>query len=566
MPNQQPASVSATPSQAIAALIRQAVERQGGWLPFDRFMALALYAPGLGYYSRGNRQFGVLPSSGSDFVTAPELSPLFGLALAVMALMATASQLVGQRVLERMAANVTAQAAASIGGSELATIEALGGLRIVDSLSRNVAALRRGVHASLGLIYSLAQLVGLLGALALYATSTMILLTAVVLIGFQVQNRLRARYAGVARQADAADARVAHLSRHLVGGVRELLTSQRRRQDFIANDLQPAANDLGPQRSLAKATAIQAGVATAIALALVLVAAFVAPMIGLTSGIALAVFVSTHAYDALQGIVTYLPMIGSAGEAMGQLDALSAGLRPHQRGTGRGRPMQDFRSIAFHGVAYRYAGEDAPTLGPFDLALRRGEIVFVTGGNGSGKSTLMKLLTGLYLPSSGLVLIDGSAWHIEDQRGLFATVFTDYFLFDGVPGTAAFTPGRAEALLARLQLSAHVRVTENGFVAAPLSAGRRKRLALVQAILEDRPVLVLDEWTADQDADFRAEFFDRLLPELKAQGMTIIAVTHDERFFDRCDRLLRVADGRILEERILGETGPARGAVTGIGA
>jgi len=82
MPNQQPASVSATPSPAIAALIRQAIERQGGWLPFDRFMALALYAPGLGYYARGNRQFGLLPSSGSDFVTAPELSPLFGRALA----------------------------------------------------------------------------------------------------------------------------------------------------------------------------------------------------------------------------------------------------------------------------------------------------------------------------------------------------------------------------------------------------------------------------------------------------------------------------------------------------
>ena len=82
MPHQQPASVSAPPSQRLGALIRQAIERQGGWLPFDRFMALALYAPGLGYYARGSRQFGVLPSSGSDFVTAPELSPLFGQALA----------------------------------------------------------------------------------------------------------------------------------------------------------------------------------------------------------------------------------------------------------------------------------------------------------------------------------------------------------------------------------------------------------------------------------------------------------------------------------------------------
>ena len=79
MPNKESVSVSAAP---LNALIRQAMTRQGGWLPFDRYMALALYAPGLGYYARSNRQFGVLPSSGSDFVTAPELSPLFGRALA----------------------------------------------------------------------------------------------------------------------------------------------------------------------------------------------------------------------------------------------------------------------------------------------------------------------------------------------------------------------------------------------------------------------------------------------------------------------------------------------------
>ena len=78
MRSNEPASVSAT----LAALIRRAIERDGGWLPFDRFMAMALFAPGFGYYTRGDRQFGSLPSSGSDFVTGPELSPLFGRALA----------------------------------------------------------------------------------------------------------------------------------------------------------------------------------------------------------------------------------------------------------------------------------------------------------------------------------------------------------------------------------------------------------------------------------------------------------------------------------------------------
>ncbi|AMM26635.1 class I SAM-dependent methyltransferase [Variovorax sp. PAMC 28711] len=63
-------------------IIDAALERAGGWLPFDRFMAMALYAPGLGYYANDSAKFGQMPSSGSDFVTAPELSPLFGQALA----------------------------------------------------------------------------------------------------------------------------------------------------------------------------------------------------------------------------------------------------------------------------------------------------------------------------------------------------------------------------------------------------------------------------------------------------------------------------------------------------
>jgi SAM-dependent MidA family methyltransferase len=79
MREDEPGSVSA----ALAAHIRQGIADEGGWIPFDRFMHAALYTPGLGYYARDSRQFGLLPSSGSDFVTAPELSPLFGRALAV---------------------------------------------------------------------------------------------------------------------------------------------------------------------------------------------------------------------------------------------------------------------------------------------------------------------------------------------------------------------------------------------------------------------------------------------------------------------------------------------------
>ncbi|MEQ1805782.1 MAG: SAM-dependent methyltransferase [Burkholderiaceae bacterium] len=82
MPSTQDRSVSA-PLARLAALIHEAIARDGGWIPFDRFMALALYAPGLGYYATEGRKFGLMPGSGSDFVTAPELSRLFGRTLAV---------------------------------------------------------------------------------------------------------------------------------------------------------------------------------------------------------------------------------------------------------------------------------------------------------------------------------------------------------------------------------------------------------------------------------------------------------------------------------------------------
>src|SRR5574337_1119655 len=75
----EPTSVSAR----LRRRIHEQIAREGGWLPFDRFMAMALYEPGLGYYARGGHPFGPMPESGSDFITAPELSPLFGRALAV---------------------------------------------------------------------------------------------------------------------------------------------------------------------------------------------------------------------------------------------------------------------------------------------------------------------------------------------------------------------------------------------------------------------------------------------------------------------------------------------------
>jgi putative pyoverdin transport system ATP-binding/permease protein len=79
-----------------------------------------------------------------------------------------------------------------------------------------------------------------------------------------------------------------------------------------------------------------------------------------------------------------------------------------------------------------------------------------------------------------------------------------------------------------------------------LSSGQRKRLAMIVALLEDRPIYVFDEWAADQDPLFRQKFYRTILPRLKDAGKTVIAVTHDERYFDAADVRYHMDEGRLL--------------------
>jgi putative ATP-binding cassette transporter len=99
-----------------------------------------------------------------------------------------------------------------------------------------------------------------------------------------------------------------------------------------------------------------------------------------------------------------------------------------------------------------------------------------------------------------------------------------------------------------LEIEDKTRVQDGEFTTLDLSGGQRKRLALLVAMLEDRPIIVLDEWAADQDPVFRKKFYEVILPELKRQGKTIIAITHDDRYFEGADRQLKLEDGQIAAD------------------
>ncbi|HEY6324159.1 MAG TPA: ATP-binding cassette domain-containing protein, partial [Thermoanaerobaculia bacterium] len=213
---------------------------------------------------------------------------------------------------------------------------------------------------------------------------------------------------------------------------------------------------------------------------------------------------------------------------------------------------------------YRSQGEETFTLGPLDLALVPGELVFVVGGNGSGKTTLAKLLVGLYLPERGEIRVDGrpvTPATMDSYRQLFSAVFADFYLFEKLLGsTGVELDAAAQRQLERLRLEGRVGIREGRFSTLELSQGQRKRVALLVALLEDAPILVFDEWAADQEPEFRELFYRQLLGELRARGKTAVVITHDDRYYQVADRIVKLDCGRVVVDQRAAAWDPAAAA------
>ena len=222
------------------------------------------------------------------------------------------------------------------------------------------------------------------------------------------------------------------------------------------------------------------------------------------------------------------------------------------------------REITLEDVTFSYRepqGGTGFTLGPISLTLRAGETVFITGGNGSGKSTLLLLLTGLIRPDSGRILVDGrplAVGEYQAYRDSMAVIFYDFHLFRRLYGIGSPDPEAAAALIASLEIDDKVSVEGDAFTTVDLSAGQRKRLALAAAEMENKPILVLDEWAADQDPAFRRKFYGEFLDVFAGRHRFRIFVTHDDRWFDRADRVLQMVDGQVHD--VTGEPAAGRSA------
>lgn len=258
----------------------------------------------------------------------------------------------------------------------------------------------------------------------------------------------------------------------------------------------------------------------------------------------------------IEELAGLLPHFSQAKVAFVRIARLSAEFRQERQSAASG-PMPcapPVSHIELRQVRYRFdapeAGGPPFEVGPIDLRIQRGETVFIVGGNGSGKTTLIKLLLGLYPPAEGQILLDGvpvTDQNREDYRELFSAIFSDYHLFDELIPRGPDQLRAAEEMMVRLEIAGKVRLADGTFSTTDVSTGQRKRLALVHALLENRPVMMFDEWAADQDPGFRSVFYRELLPELKRQGKTLIVVSHDDRYFGVADRVVRMSGGLLAD-------------------
>ena len=266
----------------------------------------------------------------------------------------------------------------------------------------------------------------------------------------------------------------------------------------------------------------------------------------------------------IMGAMVTIPLIARARVSLRKVEDLGLSLAPVDAQvdtTAVTQTIDSWNILELRAATHTYYREKEDSnfvLGPVDITLLPGELVFLVGGNGSGKTTLAKMIAGLYASEEGELLINGvpvTEKNQDDYRQLFSGVFSDFHLFEILLGIEKVNlDERARAYLEEFHLEHKVQVKDGVLSTTKLSFGQRKRLALLTAYLEDRPIYIFDEWASGQDPVFKEIFYLKLLPELKAKGKTVLVVSHDDKYYSIADRIIKLENGRVeYDEPILSE-------------
>ncbi|MBD2168445.1 cyclic peptide export ABC transporter [Calothrix membranacea FACHB-236] len=437
-------------------------------------------------------------------------------------------------------------------------LEILGKHRLLATLTDDVLAISRIVYIIPTLCIDITIVASCLLYLFWLSSTIFFLVLLSLLLGilsYQQVARKANLFFTLARQQE--DKLFKHFQ-SLTEGTKELKLHKERRQIFLNQELRETAQ-LSRSNNVVGMTifAVAASWGNSLFFVVVGLVIFALPIFQtipthILSGYALTIL---YLLSPLDYIMSAIPTFSKATVALNKIDVLKLSLSDccHEGNLMIWDRADNFcHSLEFVGITHTYYQESedtAFTLGPIDLTVSGGEIVFIVGGNGSGKSTLLKLIAGLYIPESGKIYFNGKLVIAENQewfRQHFSAVFSDFYLFDNFCNLGKNIPDeQIKDYLVKLKLDKKVQITNGILSTTLLSQGQRKRLALLTAYLEDRPIYVFDEWAADQDPIFKNIFYTQILPELKNQGKTVIVVTHDDQYFYLSDRIVKLDYGKV---------------------
>jgi len=446
--------------------------------------------------------------------------------------------------------------------SELLSLEAIGRSRIVAAITSDTAIL---TQASNMLCFSIQGAV-LVFFVAIYVAflSLAAIVTTIVIIGvagiiFHYKNR---RLAAEKQKSAEWEGRLFDRLTDFLDGFKEVRLNSARSMDLF-EDASEVSRTAANIKINSQAETFKLIVTSQISMYVLIGAVvFVAPQFSESLG-GLTLTKTTTALmfivGACFGLVQSIPILLNANAAADRIEQLEIELQATASAfdvEGPAVPSR-FDAIEMTGIQFRYVdkfSEATFKIGPIDFNLHPGELVFITGGNGSGKSTFLRVLSGLYPPDSGQIRLNGQLISDETRdryRSLMSAIFFDYHLFHKLYGVPDPDPGDVDRLLRQFRLDTKTGLTNGEFRTLDLSGGQRRRLALIVSLLEKRPILLLDEWTAEQDPEFRRKFYDELLPELMRAGATVVVITHDDRYLDELHlpaRRIRMDEGRIVEQ------------------
>ncbi|QLE40461.1 cyclic peptide export ABC transporter [Nostoc sp. C052] len=477
-----------------------------------------------------------------------------------LAIVALITSIISQVMLVRLSQNAVLQLrmrlSRQILASELSHLERLGNPRLLATLTEDIQAVADAVYQMPFIFINLAIVLGCITYITWLSWLVLLMVCGISVVAIASCQWLLNRGGQLLTLAREDEDHLFKHFRTITEGVKELKLNYRRREDFLAEKLQSTANEFRHHNvkglTLFAITSSWGQLIFFFALGFVL---FVLPNLLTINPETLSGYILTFTYLVLpmDNIISKLPLLSKASIALQKIESLGLSLASRTEiSTVPPALKSDWHRLKFKSVTHTYytdKEDNSFIFGPIDLTLYPQELVFIVGGNGSGKSTLAKLITGLYIPENGEIWFDDeliSEQNREWYRQHFSVVFSDFYLFEEFLGLKnSDLDEQAKKYLKQLQLDHKVKVENGQLSTTALSQGQRKRLALLTAYLEDRPIYLFDEWAADQDPVFKEIFYTQLLPELRSRGKTVLVISHDDRYFHLADRIIKLDYGKI---------------------